>query len=111
MKIDDKIRDEKIWYNINRKAAKISELSSGNIDQYGYLTGEEKLPSNLKRVIEQAKFTCSPLGKTFEKQIKTMENLDKKTNKSNWRAWKTVSSWRQWKMKNKFLKNIYSKIL
>ena len=34
-----------------------------------YLTGEEMLPSNQKRVIEQAKFTYSPLEKAFEKQI------------------------------------------
>ena len=34
-----------------------------------YLTGEEILPSNQKRVIEQAKFTYSPLEKAFEKQI------------------------------------------
>ena len=39
MTIDDKIRDEKLQFDINREAAKISELSSGKIDKYGYLTG------------------------------------------------------------------------
>ena len=39
-KIDDQIRYEKIQYDINRKAAKISALSSGKIDKYQYLTGE-----------------------------------------------------------------------
>ena len=34
MTIDDKIRDEKLQYNINRKAAKISALPSGKIDKY-----------------------------------------------------------------------------
>ena len=70
MTIDDKIRDEKLQYDINREAAKISALSSGKIDKYEYLTGEEILPFDERRVIEQAKFTYSPLGKAIEKQIK-----------------------------------------
>ena len=41
MTIDDSIRDEKLQYDINRETAKISALSSGKIDKYGYLTGEE----------------------------------------------------------------------
>ena len=57
MTIDDKIKDEKLQYNINREAAKISALSSGKIDKYEYLTGEEILPSDESRIIEQAKFT------------------------------------------------------
>ena len=48
MTIDDKIRDEKLQYYINREAAKISTLSSGKIDKYKYLTGEEILPSDQK---------------------------------------------------------------
>ena len=67
MTTDDKIRDEKLKYDINREAAKISATSSIKIDKYEYLTGEEILPSGQKRVIEQAKFTYSPLGKAFEK--------------------------------------------
>ena len=59
MTIEDQIRDEKLQYDINREAAKISALSSGNIDKYGYLTGEEILPSNQQQIIEQAKFTYS----------------------------------------------------
>ena len=54
MAIDDKFRDEKLQYDINRGAAKITELSSGKIDKYEYLTGEEILPSNQKQIIEQA---------------------------------------------------------
>ena len=61
MTIDDKIRDEKLQYDINREAAKIPALSSGKIDKYEYLTGEEILPRGQKRAIEQAKFTYSPL--------------------------------------------------
>ena len=73
MTIDDKIRDEKLQYDINREAAKISALSSGKIDKYEYLTGEEILPSDQSRIIEQAKFTYFPLGKAFKKKKKTIE--------------------------------------
>ena len=38
MTIHDQIRDEKLQYDINREAAKISDLSSGKIDKYKYLT-------------------------------------------------------------------------
>ena len=78
MTINDQIRDEKLQYDINREAAKISALSSGKIHKYEYLTGEDILPSNQQQIIEQAKFTYSPLGKAFEKQIKTIEDQDKK---------------------------------
>ena len=73
MTTDDKIRDEKLKHDINREAAKISALSSGKIDKYEFLTGEEILPPDQRRVIEQAKFTYSPLGKAFKKQTKTIE--------------------------------------
>ena len=74
MTVNDQIRDEKLQYDINREAAKISALSSGKIHKYEYLTGEEILSSDQKQIIEQAKFTYSPLGKAFEKQIKTTED-------------------------------------
>ena len=77
MTIDDKIRDEKLQYDINREAANISALSSGKIDKYKYLTGQEILPSDQSRIIEQAKFTYFPLGKAFEKQTKKLKNKDK----------------------------------
>ena len=72
MTSDDKIRDGKLQYDINREAAKISALSSSKIHKYEYLTGEDILPSSQKYIIEQARFTYSPLGKAFEKQIKTI---------------------------------------
>ena len=78
MTINDQIKDEKLQYNIIREAAKISALSSGKIHKYEYLTGEDILPSNQQEIIEQAKFTYSPLGKAFEKQIKTIEDQGKK---------------------------------
>ena len=76
--INDQIRDEKLQYDINRKAAEISAKSSGKLHKYEYLTGEEILPSNQQQIIDQAKFTYSPLGKAFEKQIKTIEDQGKK---------------------------------
>ena len=78
MTINDQIRDEKLQYDINREAAKISALSSGKIHKYEYLTGEDILPSNQQQIIEQAKFTYSPLRKAFEKQIKTIEDQGEK---------------------------------
>ena len=77
MTIDGEIRDEKLLYDINRETAKISALSSGKINKYKYLTGEEILPSNQLQIIEQANFTYSLLGKAFEKQIKTIEDQEK----------------------------------
>ena len=67
MNIDDKIRNEKLQYHLNREAAKILALSSGKIHKYEYLTGEDILPPNKQQIIEQAKFTYSPFGKDFEK--------------------------------------------
>ena len=82
MTIDDEIKSEKLQYDINREAAKISALSSGKFDKYEYLTGEEILPSNKQQIIEQAKFTYSPLGKAFEKQTKTIEDQGEKQIKA-----------------------------
>ena len=48
MTIDDKIRNKKLQHDINREAAKISALSSGKIDKYENLTGEEILPPDQK---------------------------------------------------------------
>ena len=78
MIINDQIRDEKLQYDIDREAAKTSVLSSGKIGKYEDLTGEGILPSNQQQITEQAKFTYSPLGKAFEKQIKTIEDQGQK---------------------------------
>ena len=84
MTINDQIRDEKLRYDINREAAKISALLS-----LYYLI----LTYNQQQIIEQVRFTYSPLEKAFEKQIKTIEDQGKKqvdalkfqrTNKSNY---------------------------
>ena len=67
MTIDDKIRDEKLLCDINREATKISALSSGKIDKYEYLSGQEILQFDKSRIIGQAKIIYSPLVKAFEK--------------------------------------------
>ena len=53
-------------------------LSSGKIHKYEYLTDEDILPSYQQQIIEQPRFTYSPLGKAFEKQIKATEDQGKK---------------------------------
>ena len=74
---NNQTKDEKLQYNINRKAPKISALSSSKLHKYEYLTGEDILPSNQQQIIEQTKFTYFPLSKAFDKQIKTIEDQGK----------------------------------
>ena len=74
---DDRIIDGKMQYDINREAGKILALSSCKVDKYEYLTGEKILSSDQSRIIEQAVFTYSSLSKSFEKQIKTIEEQGK----------------------------------
>ena len=72
MTTDDQIRDEKLQYDINKEAAKISALSSGKRHKYEYLTGEDILPSNQQQIIEQTNFTLL-WEKHLKKQTKTIE--------------------------------------
>ena len=78
MTIEGQTRNEKLQYDINMEASRISALSSGKNDKYKYLTGEEILPCNQQQIIAQAKYTYPPLGKAFEKQTKTIEDQGKK---------------------------------
>ena len=82
MTIDDKIKDEKLQYDIKREAAKMSAISSGKIGKYDYLTGEEIMQFDQSRITEQAKFTYCPLGKAFERQVKTIEGQREKQIKA-----------------------------
>ena len=101
MTINDHIRGIKLQYDINREPAKISALSLGKIHKYEYLTGENILPSNQQQIIEQARFTYSPLGKAFEKQIKTIEDQGQKQVD----ALNTLKSDNQLKIEDVILKN------
>ena len=83
MKIDDKIKGEKLQYDINKEAAKISIISSGKIDKYEYPTGEKILPSDQRRVVEQAKLIYSPIEKALEKQTQKQVDALKFLNLSN----------------------------
>ena len=78
MTLNNQIRDEKLQDDIDREAA----LSLSEIHKYEYITDEDILPSNQQQITEQAKFTYSPLGKTFEKQIKTIEDQGEKQIKA-----------------------------
>ena len=78
MTIINQIRGEKLQHDVNKEVAKISALSSGKIYKYENLTAEDILPSNQQQIIEQIKIDHSPLGKAFEKQIKTTEDQAKK---------------------------------
>ena len=65
-------------YNINREAEKISALSSGKIDNYEFLTGEELLLFDQSQITEQAKFIYSPLAKAVYRQTKAIQDQGKK---------------------------------
>ena len=83
MTINDQIRDEKLQYDINREAAKISALSSGKIHKYEYLTCKDILPSNRQAIIEQARFTYSPWGKLSKNKQKQLKIKGKQVETLN----------------------------
>ena len=73
MTINDRIRDEKLEYDINRKEAKISALSSGKTHKYEYLTGEDILPSSQQQIIVKLDLLIllwEKLLKNKQKQLK-----------------------------------------
>ena len=72
--IDGKVSEEKLQYDINRKADNISTSSSSKFDKYESFPGEKILPSDQSGIILQDTFTYSHLGKGFEKQMKTIED-------------------------------------
>ena len=112
MTINDQIRDEKLQYDINRELAKISALSSGKIHKYEYLTGEDILPSNQQKILEQARFTYSPLGEAFEKQIKAIQDQGqlKTIKKYNYDAEDTPFTTKQKEIFNKLVDERHEKI-
>ena len=61
MTIDDQIRDERLQYDINKEAAKISALLSGKLDKCEYLTSKEILPSNQKKKKNKLSLRILPL--------------------------------------------------
>ena len=71
--LDNKIKANKARYDLDREAAKISALSSGELEKYEYLSGEDL--AYKPDVIQKAKFEHSPLGKVFNKRL---DESDKK---------------------------------
>ena len=99
--LNRKIKQNESQYDLDREAAKISALSSNNLDKYEYLTGEDL---GLKpNTVEQAKFEYSPLGKIFnkglseegkkEELLKILKNIEDKNKVKN-------------KVKNKDIKEV-----
>ena len=82
MTTDDKIRDQSPKYDFNREAAKLSALSLGRIDKCEYFADGDILPVHQDRMMKQANFSYSLLGKSFEIQIKTIEDQKKKKKKN-----------------------------
>ena len=72
--LDDKIKANQAQYNLDREAAKISALSSNNLDKYEYLTGEDL--GYKPGVAGQAKFEYSPLGTVFNKGLHEHDNKE-----------------------------------
>ena len=87
--LDDKIKQNKADYDLYRQNAKISALSSGELDKYEYLSGED-FGYRLDPV-QKAKFEYSPLGEVFDKGLdksekqegllKRLKNIEDKTDK------------------------------
>ena len=84
---DDKIRDENLQYDINREARKILALSSGKIDKYEYVTGEEILPFNQRQTIVY----IFSIRKSFWKTNKINWRTRQKSNKNTWTAWEATN--------------------
>ena len=78
----NEIRNEKVRHDISKEAAGILALLLGKIDKHEYIKGEEILPFDQSRIIEQGKFTYSPLRKAFGRQIQTIESQDEKQIKA-----------------------------
>ena len=110
--LDKKILQNEAQYNLDRKAAKKSALSSNNLDRYKYLAGEDL---GLKpNTIEQARFVYSPLCKIFNKvlseddkkkelfkQLKNIEDKNKDQSKKQLDAIENIN------IRSKPLKEIY----
>ena len=80
--LNRKIMQNEAQYDLDREAAKISALSSDDLDKYEYLTGEDL--SIKPGAVEKAKFEYSPLGKVFNKGLSEedkKEGILKKTKK------------------------------
>ena len=87
--INNKIEQNKAWYNLNRQTAKISALSSGNVSKYEFLTGTSVFPKKdfLEKAATLKRFEYSPLGKAFKNRLMLLKSrlmvINKKEDKRN----------------------------
>ena len=80
--MDQKIKDKKLRYDINRETIKIlAKIYLSKLINMNIL--EKVLPSNQCQIIQQTKFTYSPIGKAFEKQARTIENQGREKVKAS----------------------------
>ena len=102
--LDDKIKSNHAQYDLSRKAAKISALSSKDLlDKYEYLTGEDL--GHKPSVFEKAKFEYSPLGMTLINNTKSKTNKDKAFNKNKqnkYLVYNSQHSFKNFKNTNEF---------
>ena len=71
---DNKIRQNKADYDLYRKNATVSALSSAKLDKYEYLTGED--PGYRPDPVQKTKFKYSPLGQVFNKGLDSNERQE-----------------------------------
>ena len=86
--LDNKIRSNQAQNDLDRQNAKISAISSGELDKYEYLTDEDL--GYKPDVVQKAKFEYSPLGQVFNKGLekdekevgllKRLKNIEDKTD-------------------------------
>ena len=86
--LDDKIKANKIQYDLDKINAEISAYSSGDLPKYEYLTNKDV--GYKPDAFEQAKFEYSPLGKVFmdelhkfdrkEGLLKRLKNIEDRNN-------------------------------
>ena len=74
--LDNKIRSNQAQYDLDKQNAKISPLSSGELDKYEYLTGEDL--GYKADVVQKAKFEYPPLGQVFNNGLKSLKNTEDK---------------------------------
>ena len=98
MTTDDKISDKKLQYDINKKAAKKSVLSSQKIDKYEYLTGEEMFLSIQRQINNRTSYVyIFTINKAFWKPNENNWRAKRKINKNNWRSTRKTNkdTWKQ----------------
>ena len=96
--LDDKIKANKAQHHLDRKAAKISALSSGELKKYEYLTGEDL--GYKPKVLEKVKFQYFLLGEAFNKAFKKDDKNKKDIKYSNNLVYSSVHKFNKYSLPN-----------